>query len=65
MFGPYDILKRFFPEELNRVRSTVIIPEVKRIHKPIQQMLKRSSLDLTKPVDQIIMEIIQNNIETA
>lgn len=62
MFGPYDILKRYFPEELNRVRSTIILPEVKKKHKPVQQMIRRSSLDLSKPIDQVITEILQNNI---
>lgn len=63
MFGPYDILRVYFPEELARIRNTIIVPEVVKKRKPIQQMLKRYQLDLTKPIDQIITEVIQFNME--
>lgn len=59
LFGPYDFLKRFYPDEINKVKTQIILPETKfeRIQK--ERRITRNELDLTLPVSDVIKQILE------
>lgn len=62
LFTSFDFLKEFFPDELDSIKRTVILPETVYKEKSISQVLKRSELDLSQPMDVIITKILKYNL---
>ena len=60
MFSPYDFIKRFFPEEIDKIKQKILVPETVRTHQKRRDFLKRGDLDLTLPIETIITKIIEH-----
>lgn len=59
LFGCYDIIKEFFPQELERIKQNIILPEVKSNRSEKMRVLGRGKLDLTKSIGSIITQILE------
>lgn len=60
MFSPYDFIKRFFPEEIDKIKQKILVPETVKTHQKRRDFLKRGDLDLTLPIETIITKIIEH-----
>lgn len=61
LFGSYDLLKRYFPEEIEKVKRTLLLPSVqeKRVKKTMKT-LSRCDLDLISPIQDIVKQILES-----
>lgn len=58
IYTPYDLLRRFFPEDLQRIETSIVLPETEE-QKQNFSYIPRESLDLTKPLVVLIKEVIE------
>lgn len=61
LFGAYDLLKRYYPEEIEKVKRTLLLPSVqeKRVKKTMRT-LSREDLDLSSPIQNIVKQILES-----
>lgn len=59
-YFPFDFLKTFFPDELDRIQGSIILKETSKELSTKIKMLHRKDLDLTKPIDEVIGVIFAN-----
>nr|DAG99857.1 MAG TPA: hypothetical protein [Herelleviridae sp.] len=61
LFGSYDILKRYFPEEIEKIKQSLRIPDIqeKRVKKTLKT-ISRQDLDLSSPISDIITKILNS-----
>lgn len=60
LFSVYDLLKKHNPEKLERLKSTVIIPEETVSKVPKKRVLRRNDLDISKGITHVIKQIYDN-----
>lgn len=61
VYGPYDFLKTFYPEQIDKIKSSVIIPKAQESKVSNVQPLSRTQLNLTAPITDIISTILVHN----
>lgn len=55
----YDVLKKYFPEELDRVNRTVVLPE--QDEKKFHRLRILKDLDLNQPLGNLYVQILHGN----
>lgn len=58
IYTPYDLLVRFYPDELKKIESSIVLPESEQSNKKFS-FIQRDKLDLSKPLVEILKEIVE------
>jgi hypothetical protein len=61
VYGAYDFLKSFYPEEINKIKRTILLSEPPRKDKNKKDRVKREDINLNQPIEAVIKTILNGN----